>query len=51
MLCIYRINKKEEKLAFSWELVKDCPQTEEEAWKVAEQLTEQTQVQHVVGSV
>jgi len=51
MLCIYRIDKKEEQLVFSWELVRDCPQTEEEAWDLAEQLTEQIGVQHVVGKV
>jgi len=51
MLCIYRIQPKGKTVSFVWELVKDCPQEPEKAWIVAETLTEETGIEHVVGRI
>jgi hypothetical protein len=51
MICIYKIQPKGKSLSFVWELVRDCPQDPEKAWKVAECLTKTTGIEHVVGKV
>jgi hypothetical protein len=51
MLCIYKLQRTDKSISFVWELVKDCPQEPEKAWVIAEALTEETGIEHMVGRV